>query len=34
MARENFGLMGYDSYHFAVNDLEQGSILLDGMSQW
>jgi 4-hydroxyphenylpyruvate dioxygenase len=23
MARENFGLMGYDSYHFAVNDLER-----------
>ena len=23
MARENFGLMGYDSYHFAVTDLER-----------
>jgi 4-hydroxyphenylpyruvate dioxygenase len=23
MARENFGLMGYDSYHFAVPDLER-----------
>ena len=23
MARENIGLIGYDSYHFAVNDLER-----------
>ncbi len=23
MARENFGLMGYDSYHFVVSDLER-----------
>ncbi|GAC1541137.1 MAG: 4-hydroxyphenylpyruvate dioxygenase [Polyangiales bacterium] len=23
MARENFGLLGYDSYHFAVTDLER-----------
>jgi 4-hydroxyphenylpyruvate dioxygenase len=23
MARENFGLLGYDSYHFAVNDLDR-----------
>jgi 4-hydroxyphenylpyruvate dioxygenase len=23
MARENFGLIGYDSYHFAVTDLER-----------
>src|SRR5579859_6569052 len=23
MARENFGLLGYDSYHFCVTDLER-----------
>jgi 4-hydroxyphenylpyruvate dioxygenase len=23
MARENFGMLGYDSYHFAVSDLER-----------